>query len=55
MAKSGKGMLSGLKNHSPKQMAAGDPKMATSYPSVDKDATRTGVAPTPKTLGGRDA
>ena len=46
---------SDLKEKSPPQMAKGDPQMATRYPSVDKGATRKETAPTPKTLGPRDA
>ena len=45
----------GMKTHSPTQMAKGDPKPATSYPSVDRDADRKMTAPTPKTLGPRNA
>ena len=39
----------------PPQMAKGDPKVASSYPSVDGNATRKATAPTPRTLGPRNA
>ncbi len=55
MAKGKGGMMAGMKRTNPVQMAKGDPKPATSYPSVDKDATRSGVAPSPRTLGPRNA
>ena len=52
----GKGYLhEGLKTKNPTQMAKGDPKPATSYPSVNGSATRGSTAPTPRTLGPRDA
>lgn len=54
MKKSG-GMLSGLSRKNPVQMHKGDPKMASAYPSVDGSPTRKETAPTPKTLGPRDA
>lgn len=50
-----KGMGMGMSRSNPPQMAKGDPKMASSYPSVDRDADRKMTAPTPKTLGPRDA
>ncbi len=53
--KKGSGMLSGMTCKSPMQMNKGDPKMTTAYPSVDANATRKETAPTPKTLGPRDA
>ena len=49
------GMTSGMSRCNPPQMAKGDPKMASSYPSVDRDAERKATAPTPRTLGPRDA
>ena len=49
------GLHAGLSRSNPAQMAKGDPKMASSYPSVDRDADRKMTAPTPKTLGPRDA
>ena len=54
MAKSG-GLLSGMTTKNPPQMKKGDPKGASSYPSVDSDASRSSTASTPKTLGPRDA
>ena len=54
MAKSG-GMQAGMKSTNPPQMASGDPKKASSYPSVDSDAERSGTAKTPKSLGPRNA
>jgi hypothetical protein len=54
MAK-GVGMLAGLTKKMPAQMKKGDPKMASGYPSVDSGADRSTTAPTPKTLGPRDA
>lgn len=50
-----KGTMSSTRTTSPPQMAKGDPKMATAYPSVDTNATRKETAPTPRTLGPRDA
>lgn len=55
MKKSGSGLLSGLKRKNPVQQAKGDPKPASSYPSVDRDATRGSTAATPRTLGPRSA
>lgn len=55
MIKKGSGMLAGMTTKNPPQMAKGDPKMATQYPSVDKDAQRMGTAPSPKPIGPRDA
>lgn len=43
-------LMEGLKNMSPKA-----PSETPKGPSVNKDATRGSVAPTPKTLGGRCA
>jgi hypothetical protein len=54
MAK-GSGMQSGMSTKCPPQMKKGDPKGASSYPSVDSNATRSATASTPKTLGPRDA
>jgi hypothetical protein len=52
MAKSGKGyMHEGMKNRSP----SGDSGMRPPKGSVNSDPTRSGVAPTPKTLGPRTA
>lgn len=45
----------GTTTKSPSQMAKGDPKPASSYPSVDSGASRSTTAPTPRTLGPRDA
>lgn len=53
--KKGAGMMSGMTRKNPPQMASGNPKPATAYPSVDTAATRKETAPTPKTLGGRTA
>lgn len=50
--KSGKSMLAGLKNHSPKD---GDASMKPKGGSVNSEPTRSGTAPTPKTLGPRNA
>lgn len=55
MKKGKGGVLSGLTRSNPAQMNKGDPKMASTYPSVDGNATRKETAPTPKTLGPRDA
>ena len=44
-----------MTTRNPPQMAKGDPKPATSYPSVNGSATRGSTAPTPRTLGPRDA
>lgn len=49
------GLHAGLTTKNPPQMSKGDPKPASSYPSVDSDAMRKGTAPTPRTLGPRDA
>lgn len=49
------GMLAGLTRGNPSQMNKGDPKAASSYPSVDSDADRKSTAKTPKSLGPRDA
>lgn len=49
------GMKSGMTRKTPMQMHKGDPKAASSYPSVDSNADRKGTAPTPKSLGPRDA
>ena len=49
------GLHSGLKRTTPPQMPKGNPPAATSYPSVDSNATRSSTAPTPRTLGPRDA
>lgn len=54
MAKSG-GMQAGMSTKNPSQMHSGDPKKASSYPSVDGDAQRSGTAKTPKSLGPRNA
>lgn len=54
MAKGG-GMHGGLKTTNPPQMPKGNPKPASSYPSVDGSATRSSTAPTPRTLGPRNA
>ena len=52
----GKGYVhEGLSRKNPEQMAKGDPKGASSYTSIDADATRKETAPTPKTLGPRSA
>jgi hypothetical protein len=48
-------MLKGLKTTNPPQMPKGNPKPASSYPSVDSDATRASTAKSPKSLGSRDA
>lgn len=48
--KSGGLLKQGLKNRSPLA-----PSKKASGPSVNKDAKRTGTAPTPKTLGPRHA
>lgn len=45
-------MLKGLSRKNP---AGVDKSMGMGSRSVDADATRSGVAPTPKTLGPRDA
>ena len=55
MASKGSGMQAGMSRHNPSQMNKGDPKPASSYPSVDANAMRKETAPTPKTLGPRDA
>lgn len=55
MTKSGGYLLNGLTRKNPVQMASGDPKMASSITSVDKDAMRASTAASPKTLGGRTA
>lgn len=47
------GMLDGLTNKSPK--ATDSSTKPPSSGSVNDDATRSGVAPTPKTLGPRTA
>ena len=49
------GMHMGMSRSTPMQMTKGDPKMASAYPSVDSGADRKDTAPTPKTLGPRDA
>lgn len=49
------GMLKGLSRSNPAQMHKGDPKAASSYPSVDSGADRKDTAPTPRTLGPRNA
>lgn len=54
MAKSG-GMQAGMKSTNPAQMNSGDPKKASSYPSVDGNATRGETAKGPKSLGPRNA
>lgn len=46
------GYFSGMTNRSP---SATDKSTTPKGSSVDADATRTGVAPTPKTLGPRTA
>jgi|HubBroStandDraft_1064217.scaffolds.fasta_scaffold00409_9 hypothetical protein len=52
----GKGYVhEGLTRKNPEQMAKGDPKKASSYASVDAEATREATASTPKTLGPRSA
>lgn len=52
MKSGGKGyMHDGLRNHSP----PGDSGMRPPSGKVDQDPVRSGVAPTPKTLGGREA
>ncbi len=52
MAKGGKGyMHEGMTNRSP----SGDSGMRPPKGSVNSDPTRSGVAPTPKTLGPRSA
>lgn len=49
-------LLKGLKSTNPSQMNKGDPKPASSYPSVDaKEAKQTATTKTPKTLGPRNA
>ena len=54
MSKGGKGYLhEGMTPKSPPQQAKGDPKLPKT--SVAQDATRSGTAPTPKSLGGRSA
>ena len=53
--KDGKHPHSGMMTKNPPQMAKGDPKPATSYPSVDGNAVRKATAPSPRTLGPRDA
>lgn len=53
--KKGSGMSMGMSRKNPMQMNKGDPKMASAYPSVDSGADRKETAPTPKTLGPRDA
>ena len=54
MSKGGKGYLhKGMTPKSPPQQAKGDPKLPKT--SVAQDATRSGTAPTPKSLGGRSA
>jgi hypothetical protein len=45
-------MKSGMSNHSPKRP---DASMVCKGPSVNADADRSGVAPTPRSLGGRSA
>jgi hypothetical protein len=50
-----KGTMSSTRTTNPVQMAKGDPKMASSYPSVDSNATRKETARTPRTLSPRDA
>lgn len=45
-------ILAGMKNHSPKAV---DASMTPPKGRVDQDALRSGVAPTPRTLGPRDA
>lgn len=54
MSKKG-GLHAGLSRKNPAQMNKGDPKMASAYPSVDSGADRKETAPTPKTMGPRDA
>ena len=48
----GGSLLGGLSRKSPKGV---DASMSPKGGSVNADATRSGVAPTPKTIGGRDA
>ncbi len=52
MAKDDKGYFGGMTNNSPK---VPDASMTPKGGSVDTDAVRSGVAPTPKTLGPRTA
>ena len=53
MAKSGKDFMGGLKDSSPRD---GDRSMQLPKgPSVNADSTRSTTAPTPKTLGPREA
>lgn len=54
MKKSG-GMQSGMTRKNPSQMNKGDPKPASSYPSVDTGSSRMDTAPTPRSIGPRDA
>lgn len=49
---SGSSMLAGMKDRSPKD---GDASMRCKGGSVDSEPTRKGTAPTPKTLGPREA
>ena len=44
-----------MTTRNPPQMAKGDPKMASSYPSVDKTGRGMETAKTPRTVGPRDA
>lgn len=48
----GSGYLATGKRHNPPGI---DKSMGAKGPSVNSDATRGGVAPSPKTLGGRTA
>ncbi len=48
----GANLYAGLSNKSPKAV---DASMGCKGGSVDKDTTRDSVAPTPKTIGGREA
>lgn len=48
-------LLDGLTRKNPPQMAKGDPKPATSYPSLNKDVTRSSTASNQKPLGPRSA
>jgi len=51
-----KGILhEGLTRKNPPQMAKGDPKSATSYPSLDSDTTRGSTQPNQKPIPGRTA
>lgn len=52
----GKGLLhEGLTRKNPPQMAKGDPKSATSFGSLDSEATRSSTTSNQKPLGPRTA